>query len=130
VKLARKHGVLHQVVCIGLAINDPGLRRRLRAADPTTPVAVLAPTPAALPKALADARADWVYVRFLPSAEQAAQVRRAGSALFLVGPLVAGREPGNWRRARAAGVDALLTDYPLECRRVWRGDGAPTSPKR
>ena len=30
------------------------------------------------------------------------------------------RNPDSWRRAAAAGIDGLLTDYPLECRTVWR----------
>ena len=34
--------------------------------------------------------------------------------------LIAGNEPENWRQARAAGVDALLTDFPLDCRRAWK----------
>jgi hypothetical protein len=40
--------------------------------------------------------------------------------VFLVGPLVAGNEPDNWAKGRASGVDAILTDYPLECRTSWR----------
>src|SRR5262249_59532121 len=49
-----------------------------------------------------------------------AQAHRAGKRVFLVGKTVSGREAANWQRAREAGVDALLTDYPLECREVWR----------
>jgi hypothetical protein len=40
--------------------------------------------------------------------------------VFLVGPLVMGNEPANWAKGRVAGVDAILTDYPLECRASWR----------
>jgi len=47
-------------------------------------------------------------------------IHAAGKKVFLVGPLVMGNEPGNWAKGRAAGVDALLTDYPLECRASWR----------
>lgn len=120
VQLAKKHGVLGNVMCIGLAISDPAVRRKLRQADPQTPVAVLANTAGDLPKALADADGDWVYVRFLPTAEQVAQIHRAGKRVFLVGVLVSGREPENWLWARNVGVDALLTDFPLECRQLWR----------
>jgi len=31
---------------------------------------------------------------------------------------VAGREPDHWQSAAAAGLDALLTDFPLDLRRV------------
>lgn len=119
-KLARKYGVTEQVVCIGLAIERAGLRRRLREADAKLPVAVLAQTAADLPAALKDGGADWAYVRFVPTAEQVGQARRAGKRVLLVGPSVMGREPENWRRGGEAGVDAVLTDYPLDCREVWR----------
>ena len=33
---------------------------------------------------------------------------------------VQANEPENWAKGRAAGVDAMLTDYPLECRASWR----------
>jgi glycerophosphoryl diester phosphodiesterase len=125
VRLAKKHVVLRQVVCIGRAISEPAVRRRLRAADAHTPVAVLCPRPTDLPIALADRDADWVYIRFVPSTSQVAEVHRAGKRVFLVGPAVSGREPANWRQAQAAGVDAILTDYPLECRESWRSPANP-----
>jgi glycerophosphoryl diester phosphodiesterase len=120
IRLAVKHGVLNRVVCIGLTIDSPAVRKALRKADAGAPVAVLAQTAADLPAALAERDADWVYVRFVPTAGQVAEAHRAGKRVFLVGKTVSGREPANWRRAREAGVDALLTDYPLECREVWR----------
>jgi glycerophosphoryl diester phosphodiesterase len=120
VRLAKKHGVLGQVVCIGRAIGEPAVRRKLRGADPGTPVAVLAPTADDLPAAVADRDSDWVYVRFLPTRAQVDQIHRAGKRVFLSGPLVSGNEPDHWRKARDARVDAVLTDYPLECRRSWQ----------
>lgn len=30
------------------------------------------------------------------------------------------RNPDTWKQVRDAGVDGMLTDYPLECRSVWR----------
>lgn len=125
VQLARKYGVLGQVVCIGRAISEPTVRKKLRAADPKTPVAVLAPKADDLPAALEDAHADWVYLRFIPTAEQVARVHRAGKRVFQSGPLVSGKESENWHRAREAGVDALLTDFPLDCGLAWRSAGRP-----
>lgn len=121
VRLAEKHGVLDQVICIGLAITDPAVRRRLREANPKTPVAVLAPKAEDLPAALKDANADWIYLRFVPSAQQVEEIHKVGKRIFLSGPLVAGHDVESWHRARKAGVDAMLTDYPLECRLAWRG---------
>jgi glycerophosphoryl diester phosphodiesterase len=120
VRLAEKHGVLDQLVFIGRAIETPSVRRKLRAANPKVSVAVLAQTADDLPAALKDRDSNWAYLRFVPTAEQVAQVHRAGKRVFLVGPTVSGREPDNWRRAREAGVDAILTDFPLECRQVFR----------
>jgi glycerophosphoryl diester phosphodiesterase len=119
--LAKKHGVLKQVVCIGRAIEDKAVRAKLRAADSKTPVAALAPKVDDVAGVLADATADWVYVRFLPRAELVQSIHGRGKRIFFVGPLVAGHEPDNWLRAKQAGVDAVLTDFPLECREVWRG---------
>ena len=81
---------------------------------------MLAPSADDLAKALSDADADWVYIRFIPTAEQVKTVHQAGKRVFLSGPLVQGKEPDNWRKGREAGVDAMLTDYPLECRESWR----------
>ena len=120
VRLAKKHEVLGKVVCIGRAIENPAVRRNLHAADPKAPAARLAKSPDDLPAVLADPDADWAYVRFLPTPEQVAKVHAAGKRIFLAGPLVAGREPDNWLKARTAGVDAILTDYPLDCRAAWR----------
>ena len=128
IRLAVKHGVLGRVVCIGRTITEAEVRRKLRRADPAAPAAVLAPGADTLPRALADASASWVYLRFVPTAEQVAAAHRAGKRVFLSGPLVGGNEPKNWRRARASHVDALLTDYPLRCRQSWRSDDTAPRP--
>ena len=59
-------------------------------------------------------------MRFIPTVEDVKKIHDAGKRVFLVGPLVMGNEPANWAKGRAAGVDAMLTDYPLECRASWR----------
>jgi glycerophosphoryl diester phosphodiesterase len=118
VRLAKKHGVVDQVVCIGTTIESAEVRRRIRGAA----TAVLAQTGADFPKALTDKEASWVYARFVPTAVQVKQAQAVGKKVFVVGTSVMGREPENWIKAREAGVDAILTDYPLECRRVLRGE--------
>jgi len=120
VQLADKQGILRQLVCIGIAIENQAFRQRLKKANPQTPVARLVPGPEQLAEALEDNSADWIYIRFVPTAEQMERIHKAGKKVFLTGPKVAGNEPENWSLARKAGVDALLTDYPLECRAVWR----------
>jgi len=120
VRIVEKHGVERQVVCIGLAITEKAVRRKLRKASAKIPIAVLAQKADDVPAALKDSSSDWIYIRFVPTAAEATHIHKAGKRVILVGPLVAGKEAENWRRARSAGVDAVLTDYPLECRQTWK----------
>lgn len=122
VRLANEQGVLSKLAFIGTAIDSPAVRRRLRAADAKASAAALAQTGDDLGKALEAKDADWAYLRFVPSPEQARRARAAGKKILVVGKAVAGREPDNWDAARRAGVDAILTDHPLDCRRHWRGE--------
>jgi glycerophosphoryl diester phosphodiesterase len=119
-KLADKYGVLKHLVFIGLAIEKPAVREKLLAANKEAACAALCPSADKLADAIADKTCSWVYVRFIPGTEEVKKVHGAGKKVFLVGPLVAGHEPGNWAKGRAAGVDAILTDFPLECRATWR----------
>lgn len=120
VQLAIKHDVLDRLVCIGTAIESPAVRRRLREADARTPVAVLAKTADDLTTLTSDRDADWIYVRFAPTPEQMARIHQAGKRVLLSGPKFMGNDPESWRLALEIGADAMLTDYPLECRQVWR----------
>ena len=70
--------------------------------------------------ALAASHADWVYLRYLPSTAQMEAVHRARKRAFLAGPTVSGNLPENWRQAVAVGIDAVLTDCPLELRTALR----------
>jgi glycerophosphoryl diester phosphodiesterase len=120
VKLAAKYGILQQLVFIGLTIENPKVRARVKDASAAASRAALCPAEDELGNAAADSSAEWVYVRFIPSADQVDAIHAAGKKVFLVGPLVMGKEPTNWEKARTVGVDAILTDYPLECRALWR----------
>ncbi len=118
VALATRLGVLDRLLFIGRAISLPDVRRRLRAADAACHVAALANTREDLPAALAAADADWAYLRFVPTAADVAAIRGAGRRVIIAGPTVAGREEAHWRQAAGAGVDAILTDFPIEARRA------------
>jgi glycerophosphoryl diester phosphodiesterase len=120
VKLAEKYGVLKQLVFIGLTIDKPAVREKLLEANKDAACAALCPAANKLDEVIADKTCSWVYVRFIPIADEVKRVHEAGKKVFLVGPLVAGNEPDNWSKGRAAGVDAILTDHPLECRAGWR----------
>jgi hypothetical protein len=100
------------------------------AANPAAACAALCPATDKLDAAIADKTAAWVYLRFIPTADEARRVHAAGKKVFLVGPRVAGRLPENWAKGRAAGVDAILTDHPLECRAGWRAEKKWSSPRK
>lgn len=122
---AQKHGILSRLLFIGRTINHPEVRQRLMAANRDAIVAVLAQTPNDLPAALADKGARWAYLRFIPTEAQVQAIKAAGKKIFVAGPTVAGpptqnNVEANWRAATAAGVDAILTDYPLDLARLLR----------
>lgn len=125
VSLGKKHGVLEQLVFIGRAIDQPDVRKKLRAAEKNTHVCALAQTAKDLQAAIDDADSNWVYTRFIPTKEEADAIRKAGKKLFLSGPPVNQRNVENFRKALDVRADALLTDFPHDCRRVWREDAAP-----
>jgi glycerophosphoryl diester phosphodiesterase len=118
VTLAKQHGVLDRLLFIGRTIDHAEVRRRLREADAACHAAALANTREELAAAIAAADADWVYIRFVPTAGDIAAVRAAGKRTIIAGAKVVGIEQDHWMQATAAGVDAVLTDYPLEFRRL------------
>ena len=128
VRLAQKHGVLDRLVFIGRAITDAEVRRTTRKTDPKAHVARLATSSEEIGAALADADADWIYVRYFPSREDVARVHAAGKRFFMSGPKVTGLEYENWRQATDLGLDLILTDHPLELGKMVRtGVGAEPS---
>ena len=120
VSTAKRYAVLDRVLAIGRPIEDREARLRLRRADPRAHTARLVNTPQELAEALPEKDADWTYVRFIPSAAEVNALHRAGKRVFIAGPLVVAARPENWKLARERGLDAVLTDEPLEVRQVWR----------
>ncbi len=129
VRLAQKHGVLGRLVFIGRAIVNADVRQRLRKADPKAQVACLATAAEGIDAALKDPAATWIYVRHLPSREEVSRIHEAGKRLFLSGPKVAGLEIETWKQAAELGIDAILTDFPLELAEQLRTAGRTSSPK-
>eukprot|EP01047_Picozoa_sp_COSAG01_P015205 COSAG01_NODE_757_length_13812_cov_11.540582_12_plen_317_part_00 len=115
-------GLLGRVLFIGRAIHEPAVRSALRVAaharGARAHVGCLASHSSELAAALADAHSDWAYLRFMPTAADVARCREAGKCVFLVGARAAAdrgvSEAEAWRLAAHAGVDAFLTDWPLE----------------
>jgi glycerophosphoryl diester phosphodiesterase len=121
VRLAEKHAVLHRLLFIGNAIDQPAVRAALKRSSTKARTAVVANQPEEFATALAAADGDWVYFRYLPSREEMAAVRAKQKKSFLAGKTVAGLEIENWKRAAATGVDAILTDRAMELAAASRG---------
>lgn len=117
VRLAEKHGVLNQLLFIGQTTDEV---RQIRKVSPKAHVAAVANNPDAFRDAVSNPYADWVKVRYLPSKEQVEAARNSGRRLFIAGPPVDGHVPENWQQAADLGIDAILTDFPLELRRRLR----------
>ncbi len=122
VRQAKDAGALRYLLFIGNAIDDPKVRRALRQADRQTQVACLARTAEDLPAALADKDSDWAYLRFVPSPKEMDQIHKASKRAFIAGPAVVGLERANWQAGIQVGVDAILTDFPLELADEARAD--------
>ena len=116
VRLAEKHKILHRLLFIGRTITEPEVRERIKAASTKARTATVANNADEFPKALAAPNTDCVYFRYLPPKEQMEAVRGAGKRSFIAGMTVSGNLPDNWRQAAEAGIDGILTDFPLELR--------------
>lgn len=118
VRLAEKHKILKRLIFIGRTIQEPKVRANIKAASAKAETAAVANDASEFPTALADTNADWVYVRYLPTKSEMERVHAAGKRSFIAGTTVSGNVPENWQRATTAGIDAILTDYPLALRAV------------
>ena len=125
VHLANQHGILDRLLFIGRAITSPQVRHRLRQTDAKAHIARVANNAEEFPAALSDQKADWVYVRYLPSKEEVSQVHKQGKRMFLVESAIAGELKENRRQAVKLGVDAMLTDYPLLVNQLRREEASP-----
>jgi len=120
VRLLRQFDMIERAVLIGAIIRTPDLRRQYLDAEPESVNSVLANEADEWETAVAEPTSTWIYARFVPTADHVAAARQAGKRVLASGPVVMYQEPENWLAVRQAGVDAVLTDYPLECRRRWR----------
>ena len=124
VRLAEKHKVLNRLLSIGSTIAAPAVREEIRATSQHARTAVVAHNKGEFSAALEAVDGDWIYFRYLPTREEMNAVHQAGRQAFIAGSTVSGNLPDNWRKAESAGIDAVLTDYPLELRTTLRQDAA------
>lgn len=113
VRLAEQLEVLHRLLFIGRTISEPEVRERIKRASAKAETATVANDPTEFNSAITAPNTDWVYFRFIPTKRQIEAVHVSQKRAFIAGPTVSGNMPENWRRATSAGIDAILTDYPL-----------------
>lgn len=68
---------------------------------------------------------DVFLLTFAPTAEEVDRLHERGKQVLFnyAGPGNARRNSDVWRLVHTAGIDGMLTDYPLECSGVWRDHG-------
>lgn len=115
-----RHGLVQEAVVFGLPIRSREARQRFKEVDAAFPTATLVDSPDELGQAMADNSADWLYIRFIPTSQQVLDAHAAGKRVLKGGPLPDDDEADNWRRLRDVGVDVILSDFPLECRKALR----------
>ncbi|WP_144983214.1 glycerophosphodiester phosphodiesterase [Gimesia aquarii] len=116
VRIAERLNVLNRLLFIGRTIQEPKVRANIKVISSKAQTAAVANNASEFSAALAARNADWVYVRYLPSKEEIERVHRANKRAFIAGATVSGKVPKNWQDAASAGIDAILTDYPLALR--------------
>ena len=120
VKLANKYKILQRLLFIGNTIHDPGVRKRLLAADATVNLTHVAHDSKELIDSIANPNTNWVYVRYLPSTTEVRKIHAAGKRVFIAGKTVSGLEGDHWQTCIDMGIDAILTDYSIELARQLR----------
>jgi glycerophosphoryl diester phosphodiesterase len=120
VKLANQYKILHRLLFIGNTIHDPGVRKRLLAADAAVNLTHVAHDSKELIESIANPNTNWVYVRYLPSTVEVRKIHAAGKRVFIAGKTVSGLERDHWQTCIDMGIDAILTDYSIELARQMR----------
>jgi glycerophosphoryl diester phosphodiesterase len=120
VKLANRYKILHRLLFIGNTIHDPGVRKRLLAADEAVNLTHVAHDSKELIESISNPNTNWVYVRYLPSTVEVRKIHAAGKRVFIAGKTVSGLERDHWQTCIDMGIDAILTDYSIELARQLR----------
>ncbi len=68
---------------------------------------------------------DVFLLTFAPDKKTVERLHRHGKQVLynFAGPGAGRRNPAVWKQVQTAGIDGLLTDYPLECLQAWRAAG-------
>jgi len=103
--------------------QDEAMSRRLKAINPRLRIGHTYRNPKQdMAELAADELADVILLGWCPSAEQVAALKSAGKQVIFnfAGPGEFRRHPPAWDGARNAGVDGIMTDFPIDCADHWR----------
>lgn len=118
VSLVEKYGLLNESFAFD---QSPEMSRRLKKLNPKFRIGQNV-NRNSLDARLQEDCLDVFLLTFAPTAEEVNRLREHKKQVLFnfAGPGDARRNPAVWKQVRDAGIDGLLTDYPLECRGVWR----------
>lgn len=125
VKKAERLGILNRILFIGRTISNQEVRSKIKRTSMHAQTAVVVNDPGEFVTALNAPHSDWAYFRYLPSSKEVQAVHDRGGKTFVAGATVAGKLPENWLRAAEAGIDAILTDEPLDLAEILRKPRKP-----
>ena len=120
VSLVEKYGLLEESFAFD---QNVATSRRLKALNPKFRIGQNVMRKA-LDDRLEEDFLDVFLVSFAPNGDEVNRMHENGKQVLFnfAGPGDSRRNPAVWKRVREAGIDGMLTDYPLECRAVWRGE--------
>ena len=118
VKLIEKYDLIEESFAFD---QDEEMSRRLKQLNPAFRIGQNV-SRAQIQSRLDEGLLDDFLLTSPPSVDEVALLHRQHKRVLLnfAGTHPTRRNPTTWTQAAIAGVDGLLTDYPLECRRAWR----------
>ena len=116
VKVVERFRMVDRVFSFGM---DAGSTERFKIANARFPVARSGNTKYHFETALRTTYLDYIWLTpmppYLPSKEQFQTAEDRGKRVLIY---IRQNEPKRWKAARAAGADAICTDYPIEAKRA------------
>ena len=118
VSLVEKYGLLEESFAFD---QNAKMSRRLKKQNPNFRIGQNV-NRKSLNKRLEEDSLDVFLLTFAPSPEEVQLLHKHGKQVLFnfAGPDNSRRNPAVWQQVRTAQIDGMLTDYPLECRSVWR----------
>jgi glycerophosphoryl diester phosphodiesterase len=118
VELVGQHGLFDESFAFD---QSEECSRRLKTLDPKFRIGANV-SRKSLELRLKEGLLDVFLLTFVPSTEEVQRLHQDGKQVVFnfAGGGEARRNPDAWEKAKEAGIDGMLTDYPLECRLHWR----------